>query len=695
MSNNYTNYQSMVTTITTAINRLGASNGVLADLKMEEQRVDLMKAGEKLQNHLFSVGIMGEFKRGKSTVINALLGADIVPSDIVPCSATLNYIRYDTNPNAEVRFKDGSSKNVGVDELSDYVSKITEESERMAATVENAVVYYPCEFCKNGVQIVDTPGLNDDERMTAISENVIPTLDAIIMVLVPDAPFSQSEAEFVRNKLMASDLGKIIFVVNKIDTIDEDDVDRVLAGIKNKITKSVLEKMKNVYGEESDEYAKAKNIVGDIKLVPVSARKALKGKLKKNSEMLAQSGFEVFENVLSKMLTEERGVLELLPPVNKISTVAKSADDIIRTRRDALKLGADEFEKIQEESAEKLIAARKQKKEEIASLKAKGNNLYSELLPEANLAYEEIESTMKSYVADYPIDENSLKDQETVNRFSEEFSRNLDAKITDCLSIHTERLSHRIREQLGRDVQVVHDFSFDLEQNIGGIHESIRASSEGGSKGGSMVSSVLVDAGVMFGTATLSAGTSMIPGVGGLITGFREHGLKGAVVGGLSGAVLSTMAMTLICYLPLGIAGLPLALIGGLAGSFGGRGITRLIFGKKEEPKTVDFSALREKLNESVSTVMYEMRKESALEKWLKETCDEAYSMVAANIDDELERALSSMEETLTQIKIDIKMNEENKSNCEKELNDDEATIVSILNELAPIKDKLTASLAN
>ncbi len=695
MANNYTNYQSMVTTITTAINRLGASNGVLADLKMEEQRSDLMKAGEKLQNHLFSVGIMGEFKRGKSTVINALLGADIVPSDIVPCSATLNYIRYDTNPNAEVRFKDGSSKNVGVDELSDYVSKITEESERMAATVEDAVVYYPCEFCKNGVQIVDTPGLNDDERMTAISENVIPTLDAIIMVLVPDAPFSQSEAEFVRNKLMASDLGKIIFLVNKIDTIDEDDVDRVLAGIKNKITKSVLEKMKTVYGEESDEYEKAKNIVGDIKLVPVSARKALKGKLKKNSEMLAQSGFEVFENVLSKMLTEERGVLELMPPVNKISTVAKAADDIIRTRRDALKLSADEFEKIQEESAEKLIAARKQKKEEIASLKAKGNNLYAELLPEVNLAYEEIESTMKAYVANYPVNEDSVKNEESINRFSEEFARNLDAKITDCLSVHTERLSHRIREQLGRDVQVVHDFSFELEQNLGSIHDSIRLPSGSQSNGGSMVSTVLIDAGVMFGTATLSAGTSMIPGLGGLIAGFREHGIKGAVVGGLSGAVLSTLGISLAAT-AFGIVGLPVAIIGGIAGSFGGRGITRLIFGKKEQPKAApDFSVLTEKLNEAVNSMMYEMRKESALEKWLKETCDEAYSMVAANIDDELERALSGMEETLTQIKIDIKMNEENKSNCEKELNDNEATIVSILNELAPIKDKLTASLGN
>jgi ribosome biogenesis GTPase A len=127
---------------------------------------------------------MGEFRRGKSTVINALLGKEIVPSDIVPTSATLNYIRWGMEPGAQVNYKDGTHEAVSVEDLPKYITKIEEEYERVAETVDNAVVYYPCPFCKNGVEIVDTPGLNDDERMTKISEEVIPKLDAIIMVLV-------------------------------------------------------------------------------------------------------------------------------------------------------------------------------------------------------------------------------------------------------------------------------------------------------------------------------------------------------------------------------------------------------------------------------------------------------------------------------------------------------------------------------
>ena len=140
MGDNYKNYQSMVTSVTTGISQL---DGVCRHLSMEAQADELNGIGERLKNHIFSVGIMGEFKRGKSTVINALLGSKIVPADIMPCSATLNYIKWDASKHAEVRFKDGTTKNVSVEELSNYITKITEESEKQAENVEDATVIIP------------------------------------------------------------------------------------------------------------------------------------------------------------------------------------------------------------------------------------------------------------------------------------------------------------------------------------------------------------------------------------------------------------------------------------------------------------------------------------------------------------------------------------------------------------------------
>ncbi len=286
--NHYLNYQAMVAKTATALSGLET---LCRAISMDAQAEELRQAAARLTGHDFSVGIMGEFRRGKSTVINALLGQQIVPSDIVPCSATLNYIRWDTEQRALIHFKNGDIQQVPVEELSHYVTKLTRESEAMAATVEDATVFYPCPFCQNGVQIVDTPGLNDDERMTAISEQVIPKLDAIIMVLVPDSPFSQSEAEFVRTKLMASDLGKLIFVVNKIDFLDEEDRPRMLEAIRQKIQASVLDKMAAVYGADSPEYTGAKEKLGRLRVLPVSARQALRGKTRQRPDLLEESGY--------------------------------------------------------------------------------------------------------------------------------------------------------------------------------------------------------------------------------------------------------------------------------------------------------------------------------------------------------------------------------------------------------------------
>ena len=104
------------------------------------------------------------------------------------------------------------------------------------------------------IVFVDTPGLNDDERMTRITEEIIPKLDVVIMVLVPDNPFSISEADFVLNKLMTSDLGRLLFLVNKIDLVRPRDRARVVESIRAKIQSSVLEKSKDVYGADGTKY---------------------------------------------------------------------------------------------------------------------------------------------------------------------------------------------------------------------------------------------------------------------------------------------------------------------------------------------------------------------------------------------------------------------------------------------------------
>jgi hypothetical protein len=77
-------------------------------LAMDPAIVDLIEqALARNKGHRFSIAVVGEFKRGKSTFINALLGKDILPSDILPCSATLNRVVYDLEPAVEIVYKAG------------------------------------------------------------------------------------------------------------------------------------------------------------------------------------------------------------------------------------------------------------------------------------------------------------------------------------------------------------------------------------------------------------------------------------------------------------------------------------------------------------------------------------------------------------------------------------------------------------
>lgn len=683
-NDNYIGYQSMLTSVTTGMAQL---DGICKRLSMEGQATELKNLEERLKNHIFSVGIMGEFRRGKSTVINALLGQEIVPADIVPCSATLNYVKWNVNKGAEIYFKDGTVQSVDVEDLAKYVTKITKESEKVSATVEKAVVYYPCQFCQNGVQIIDTPGLNDDERMSDISEKVIPTLDAIIMVIVPDSPFSQSEAEFVRNKVMASDLGRIIFIVNKIDTIDEDDRDRLLTSIRDKIQTSVLDKMAKVYGEDSDEYKNTVDKLGSIKLLPVSARKALKGKIKNNPAMLEDSGYADFESTLSHLLTEERGTLELMHPVNQLFSVSAEALRIIETRLATLNMEAEEFERKQNEALAQLKETRERKKAEIEALKNKGVTLYATLLPDLAGVYDEINVVLCDFVDNYEISEAVVRDQASITAFSEQISTEIDAKMQDILSIHTERLIYRIQEQLGIDIEGLEGFGKEFNERMNDIHVGL---SLNGTSEGSALTNSLIDAGVVYASSLIFG--AAIPGVGGLVAGFRDHGVKGAVVGGLSGAASGFAAAALA--MSIGVAGIPLALIMGAVSAFGGKAITNLIFGSKKAPAS-NVEKIRNSLMATVSNMLDEFKRSSSLENWLKETCESSYNSIADDIDQEWENTLASMESTLTQIKVDLEMGAATKAKTESDMRAYATEISEIITAMKPIKDKLSMSLQN
>ncbi|MDI9469846.1 MAG: dynamin family protein [Bacillota bacterium] len=270
----------------------------------EEERDEIDRRLEQIKSKRYNVAVVGEFRRGKSSLINALLGLPVLPADVTPTTATVNRITYGTEPRATILYRDGHTETLDeIGELVKYVTKISTEHEKMAEKVKEAIVYYPAVLCQNHVDIIDTPGLDDDETMTAITLNMLDNIDAAIVTVSALSPFSETERHFVSKLIAHRGISTVCFVVTFIDQIDEDEYDRVFAGIRRRIQSMTMKTVKEEHGSDEWLMAKAHRILDEMAIYGVSARKALDAFAANDNERLKESRFVYFKEELFKLLT--------------------------------------------------------------------------------------------------------------------------------------------------------------------------------------------------------------------------------------------------------------------------------------------------------------------------------------------------------------------------------------------------------
>lgn len=303
---------------------------------------------QRIDAENFSVAVIGEFKRGKSTFINALLGAEILPADVIPTTATLNRIVYSPEIRVELSFKDGSVKTVLPEELGNYVTKLSTAAEDTARQIEESVIYYPIPQCQSVNQffLVDTPGLNDDVEMTAITLRGLRSCDVAIMLIMADSPFSQSEESFLHDYLLNSHLGQLIFVVNGIDRLrNANDVERVLNLVETRINASILKWIEKQGSDKTEIYLRK---YGKPKVFPISALQALQAKQQANTTLLQTSGFAAFEQELVRVFNQERlGILSQVA-VNQTLSAANTMLNRISQDLPSLKSSQDQEHQLRE-----------------------------------------------------------------------------------------------------------------------------------------------------------------------------------------------------------------------------------------------------------------------------------------------------------------------------------------------------------
>lgn len=273
-------------------------------------RARLLSLQEKLAGGHLHVAILGQMKRGKSSLANALLKTDLLPAGVLPVTAIITEIRYGETSGATIVYAGGGTRErIPVGSVEDYISEARNPGNRkQVATVE---ITCRSPFLKGGVVLIDTPGIGSTHsHNTETTRRYLGQVDAGIMVLSVDPPITEAESGFIKE--IKDDIPKIFFVLNKTDVTSPGETTEILHFLEDELNR--LE-------------------IASPEIFPLSARKDPDASDEAfGPQNQHGSGLEVFERRLHTFLVEEkRGVL--------IRSIAGDVLQIARTLRFAASVG--------------------------------------------------------------------------------------------------------------------------------------------------------------------------------------------------------------------------------------------------------------------------------------------------------------------------------------------------------------------
>lgn len=268
---------------------------------------EIEAVSKKLQSQRFRVAVIGEFSQGKSTLLNALLGQEIQPVRAVPCSGTVTVFRYGEEKRIVCHYKDGRKEEILFEEYKEKaaISKQAAIDSRIEelehSEVEEIIFESPdFELCESGVELLDSPGLNEHPQRTAITQKLLKETDAAIFLTSATRLLPEKERELLQDITVLLNGGQknkpadnLFVLVNFMDLLDSKED---ISDVKQRLANFINGENQLVKGENRSHY--------------ISAKTALKSILNGTENEYLQA-FKDFTNHLEQFLTFERGKLKI------------------------------------------------------------------------------------------------------------------------------------------------------------------------------------------------------------------------------------------------------------------------------------------------------------------------------------------------------------------------------------------------
>jgi len=250
---------------------------------------------ERLAEGRLHLAVLGQFKRGKSTLLNALLGEEILPSSVIPLTAIPTFIRGGEQREVAIHYQDGRPEDIfrlgSAMEMNNtlirYVSEEYNPKNRLGITYVE--IRHPAPILSD-VVLIDTPGIGSTHRHnTEMTLNFLPQCDAALFLVSADPPLTEVEVGFLRE--IRKKVARLFFVLNKVDYLDQDELETALAFLRRVLLENI--------GTEKNRH-----------IFPVSSRMGLRAREMDDTELWEKSGLSaVYDHLIDFLAREKSRVL--------------------------------------------------------------------------------------------------------------------------------------------------------------------------------------------------------------------------------------------------------------------------------------------------------------------------------------------------------------------------------------------------
>lgn len=188
-----------------------------------------------LDTDVFTIVVVGEFNRGKSTLLNALFGITALPVGMTPTTAVVTILRFANKRQIQVRYRNGQTEELEFSETA--LMRFIADSQSSVDAIDYVEIGLPHELLRSGVVYVDTPGVSDLSRdRTEITYRFVPRADAVLFVIDSTQPVTKSEMDFLETAILGQGVDRLLFISNFSDLLDDEEKENAEDRTANKLS---------------------------------------------------------------------------------------------------------------------------------------------------------------------------------------------------------------------------------------------------------------------------------------------------------------------------------------------------------------------------------------------------------------------------------------------------------------------------